>query len=69
MPLEETLATFTYFIQQADKLNLAYFCLFRYGEYSDVKIDGGCSFAPLLSHNFLKHESVQESGVRLYMMC
>lgn len=36
MPLEETLATFTHSIRQADKLNLAYFCLFWYSEYSDV---------------------------------
>lgn len=40
MPLKETLETFTHFIQQADKLNLAYFCLLRYIEFFDVKIDG-----------------------------
>jgi 2,4-dienoyl-CoA reductase-like NADH-dependent reductase (Old Yellow Enzyme family) len=30
MPLEETLATFSYFITEADKLNLAYICLARH---------------------------------------
>ncbi|KAL0572332.1 hypothetical protein V5O48_009636 [Marasmius crinis-equi] len=40
MPLEETLETFRYFISEADKLGIAYFCLVRYQESADPVIDG-----------------------------
>ena len=41
MPLEENLNTFKYFIEEADKINLAYICLLRYIQFFDSKIDGG----------------------------
>ncbi|PPQ89268.1 hypothetical protein CVT25_001352 [Psilocybe cyanescens] len=40
MPLQETLDTFSYFITEAEKLNLAYFTLVRYAEAFDVVLDG-----------------------------
>ena len=40
MPLQETLDTYSYFITEADKLNLAYFTLVRYQPSSDVEFDG-----------------------------
>ena len=40
MPLEETIATFSYFITEADKLGLAYFQLMRYVPLLDVEFDG-----------------------------
>ncbi|KJA23282.1 hypothetical protein HYPSUDRAFT_163557 [Hypholoma sublateritium FD-334 SS-4] len=39
MPLEDTLATFSYFITEADKLNLAFFDLVRYVPQYEVKYD------------------------------
>ncbi len=35
MPLEETLATFKYFLGEADKLLIAYFVLYRYTEVNN----------------------------------
>ena len=40
MPLQETLDTYSYFITEADKLNLAYFTLVRYQTSLDVEFDG-----------------------------
>ncbi|KAF9053222.1 hypothetical protein BJ165DRAFT_1383633 [Panaeolus papilionaceus] len=40
MPLEETIATYSYFITEADKLGLAYIVLVRYSPKFDVEIDG-----------------------------
>ncbi|KAF5356394.1 hypothetical protein D9758_009472 [Tetrapyrgos nigripes] len=40
MPLEDTIETFTYFITEADKLNLAYMMLLRYSETMNPIIDG-----------------------------
>ena len=41
MPLQETLDTYSYFITEADKLNLAYFTLVRYQPSPlDVEFDG-----------------------------
>ncbi|CAA7264372.1 unnamed protein product [Cyclocybe aegerita] len=40
MPLEETLETYSYFISEADKLNLAYICLMRYGPKMQFEYEG-----------------------------
>jgi hypothetical protein len=40
MSLQETLDTYSYFITEADKLNLAYITLVRYHPSSDVEFDG-----------------------------
>lgn len=40
MPLEETIATFTHFITEADKLGIVYVDLMRYSEMLDPVIDG-----------------------------
>ncbi|KAF5311037.1 hypothetical protein D9619_008127 [Psilocybe cf. subviscida] len=40
MPLQEALNTYSYFITEADKLNLAYFALLRYHPFFDIEIDG-----------------------------
>jgi 2,4-dienoyl-CoA reductase-like NADH-dependent reductase (Old Yellow Enzyme family) len=40
MPLDETIATFKYFLEQIDQLGLAYICLVRYDPFLDIKIDG-----------------------------
>ncbi|KAJ7778403.1 hypothetical protein B0H16DRAFT_886102 [Mycena metata] len=40
MPLQETIDTFSYFISEADKLNLSYITLFRYIPRLDPIIDG-----------------------------
>jgi len=41
MPLQENLDTYSYFITEADKLNLAYFALIRYQPGPlDVEFDG-----------------------------
>jgi len=40
MPLQETLDTYSYFITEADKLNLAYFTLVRYQPSLDAEYDG-----------------------------
>jgi hypothetical protein len=40
MPLQETLDTYTYFISEADKLNLSYIALVRHSTTMDVEIDG-----------------------------
>ena len=40
MPLQETLDTFSYFITEADKLNLAYITLLRYHPFLDAEING-----------------------------
>ena len=40
MSLEDTLATFSYFIAEADKLNLAFFDLVRYVPQYEVEYDG-----------------------------
>lgn len=40
MPLQETLDTFSYFIGETDKLELAYITLIRYFEAFDPIIDG-----------------------------
>jgi len=40
MPLQETLDTYSYFITEADKLNLAYFTLVRYTPAFDAEYDG-----------------------------
>ena len=42
MPLEETVATYSYFITEADKLPLSYFTIMRYHPYLDVVFDGTC---------------------------
>lgn len=44
MPLQETLDTFSYFITEADKLNLSYLTLVRYHPSFDVEIDGMMPF-------------------------
>ncbi|KZP02674.1 FMN-linked oxidoreductase [Athelia psychrophila] len=59
MPLKETLETFTHFIQQADKLNLAYICLLRYMELFDVKTDGTWRGA---AHDVLSSAALLISG-------
>lgn len=40
MPLEDTLATYQYFVKEADKLDLAYICFLRYLKSFDVELDG-----------------------------
>ena len=40
MPLDETIATFSYFITEADKLGLAFFEIMRYSPLLDVEFDG-----------------------------
>ncbi|KAK7441035.1 hypothetical protein VKT23_016817 [Stygiomarasmius scandens] len=40
MPLDETIATFNYFLSEADKFGLAYINLIRYIELTDPVIDG-----------------------------
>jgi hypothetical protein len=47
MPLQDALDTYTYFISEADKLNLAYITLVRLTPIMDIKIDGKA----LLSHS------------------
>jgi 2,4-dienoyl-CoA reductase-like NADH-dependent reductase (Old Yellow Enzyme family) len=44
MPLPETIEGYTYFITEADKLNLSYIVLARYIEFLDFEIDGTWSF-------------------------
>lgn len=39
MPLQETIDTFSYFLTEADKLNLAYITLTRYSPYLDVEYE------------------------------
>ncbi|KAF4610691.1 hypothetical protein D9613_007104 [Agrocybe pediades] len=41
MPLPETIDTFSYFITEADKLDLAYITLMRYSPYLDVEYEPG----------------------------
>ncbi|GAW02943.1 FMN-linked oxidoreductase [Lentinula edodes] len=59
MPLEETIATFTHFITEADKLGIAYIDLMRYVEMLDPVIDGEkramkhdivATYSPLFEH-------------------
>ncbi|PPR07918.1 hypothetical protein CVT24_000898 [Panaeolus cyanescens] len=40
MPLEDTIATYSYFITEADKLGIAYVTLVRYSPNSDFMVDG-----------------------------
>ena len=40
MPLQETVETYGYFITEAEKLDIAYIALVRYGSAFDVEIDG-----------------------------
>ncbi|TFL03469.1 hypothetical protein BDV98DRAFT_564261 [Pterulicium gracile] len=40
MPLDETIATFKYLLEQIDGLGLAYICLVSYDPFLDIKIDG-----------------------------
>ena len=40
MPLDEALATYRYFLEQADRLGLAYFSFIRYSEELDMVYDG-----------------------------
>jgi hypothetical protein len=40
MPLQETLDTFSYYISEADKLNIAFIELVRYSKNFDIEIDG-----------------------------
>ncbi|KAF8921299.1 flavoprotein NADH-dependent oxidoreductase [Mucidula mucida] len=40
MPLEETIETFKYFIEEADKLGIAYFTLVRYADILNPEYDG-----------------------------
>ncbi|KAJ6519264.1 flavoprotein NADH-dependent oxidoreductase [Mycena sanguinolenta] len=40
MPLDETIETYNYFISEADKLGLSYFCLLRYLPMHDMVFDG-----------------------------
>ncbi len=47
MPVEETLATYSHFIAEADKFKLAYIVVQRYSEFLDPIIDG----AYLLFHS------------------
>ena len=42
MPLQDTLDTFGYIIEEADKLGLAYFSLLRAVSKLDVVFDGKC---------------------------
>ncbi|KAF8155866.1 flavoprotein NADH-dependent oxidoreductase [Crassisporium funariophilum] len=46
MTLEDTLETYSYFITEADKLNLSYFTLCRYSAAQDVEIDGKLRATP-----------------------
>ncbi|PBK66976.1 FMN-linked oxidoreductase [Armillaria solidipes] len=59
MPLKETIDTFTYFINELDKLKIAYVTLVRWTEYFDAIIDGSpratkhdivATYAPLLKN-------------------
>ncbi|KAK0461672.1 uncharacterized protein EV420DRAFT_1664558 [Desarmillaria tabescens] len=50
MPLKETIDTFTYFINELDKLKIAYVALVRWMEFLDPVIDG--------SHRATKHDIV-----------
>ena len=52
MPLEETLATFKYFVSEADKLKLAYISFVRYNETQDVEYDGVRRSTP---HDVVEH--------------
>lgn len=40
MPLDDTLATYSYLISELDKLNIAYITLVRYAAKLDVEYDG-----------------------------
>jgi len=40
MPLQEAIDTYSYFITEADKLNLAYITLLRYHPFLDFEYDG-----------------------------
>ena len=40
MPLSDTVETYKYFITEAEKLDLSYIVLVRYGRGFDVEIDG-----------------------------
>ncbi|KAF8968284.1 flavoprotein NADH-dependent oxidoreductase [Flammula alnicola] len=40
MPLQDTLDTYSYFITEAEKLNLSYFVLVRYSKAFDIEYDG-----------------------------
>ncbi|KAJ7356714.1 hypothetical protein DFH08DRAFT_463715 [Mycena albidolilacea] len=40
MPLEETIETYSYFISEADKLDLSYICLARFVPFLDIIIEG-----------------------------
>jgi hypothetical protein len=40
MPLQDTIETFSYFVSEADKLNLSYITLARYATHFGPKIDG-----------------------------
>ena len=58
MPLPETVETYKYFITEAEKLDLAYIVLVRYGRPFDPQFDGW-SFSLSLSS---KHNSTPSKG-------
>ncbi len=47
MPLEENIATYKYFLEEADKLGLSCITLVRYSPMFDVKYDGKSTFLKL----------------------
>ncbi|KAF5311039.1 hypothetical protein D9619_008121 [Psilocybe cf. subviscida] len=76
MPLQDTLDTYSYFITEADNLNLSYFTLLRYNESFDVVYDGEHratkfdvleSFRPLIKNAkvFLNASVTPEEGETL----
>ena len=52
MPLDETIETFGYLLKEAEKLDLAYFCLLRYTEAFDATINGGLCLHIVIWHNY-----------------
>ncbi|KJA24132.1 hypothetical protein HYPSUDRAFT_136934 [Hypholoma sublateritium FD-334 SS-4] len=76
MPLAETIATFSYFITEADKLGLAFFELMRYSPLLDVELDGAlratqhdvfATFRPVVKHTkvILNGGILPEEGAQL----
>ncbi|KAH6918105.1 flavoprotein NADH-dependent oxidoreductase [Coprinopsis sp. MPI-PUGE-AT-0042] len=76
MPLEDSLETYRYFIAEADKLGLSYFCFQNYVAMFDVPIDGKRRGAPhdyiesyrhLIQHAkvFINADVTPEDGAKL----
>ena len=64
MPLQETLDTYSYFITEADKLNLAYFTLVRYHPSQDGEYDGTYFLRKHLPGSILYQNYFQVLNVR-----